>query len=289
MKPHVDLDGGRHTADLWNPDAPGTAVLALHGFTGSGADWSPLAESLDAPVLAPDLLGHGGSPAPGEAARYRIDNVVDHCLAWCRSRPRWIVMGYSMGGRVALRLAPALGDRLCGLVLISTSPGLEDPTERAERAVRDAELADAIEAHGVAWFTERWAQHPLIRSQEQIAASLRIPMQQRRLDNRAAGLAGSLRGMGQGAVLPVWDRLGGIEAPTLWVTGAGDPQYTAIAARGTALLANARHVVIPDAGHCTHLEAPAPTLERVQRFVAAVDRPDGQFTWNPVMNGATDF
>ncbi|MEO0603761.1 MAG: alpha/beta fold hydrolase [Myxococcota bacterium] len=289
MKPHLDLNGHRHTASVWNAEAPGIAILALHGFTGSGADWAPLAESLDVPVLAPDLLGHGSSPAPAEVAPYRIDRVVDHVLAWCASRPHWIVMGYSMGGRVALRLAPALGDRLRGLVLVSTSPGIEDPAERAARATRDAELADAIETHGVPWFTERWSQHPLIRSQEQIPAAIRTPMQRRRLHNRATGLAGSLRGMGQGAVPPVWDGLGGIRAPTLWVTGADDPQYTRLATRGTARLANARHVVVADAGHCTHLEALGPTLGPVQRFVAAIGRLNREFDWNRVTNGLPDF
>lgn len=285
MTSHLHLPGGCHTARVWNADAPGPVVLALHGFTGSGADWEPVATSLDAPVLAPDLLGHGGSPAPADPAAYRIHEVVEHCLAWCASRPAWIVVGYSMGGRVALRLAPALGDRLRGLVLVSTSPGIEDPRARADRAVRDAELADAIEAHGVPWFTERWAQHPLIRTQETIPTPIREAMRQRRLQNRAAGLAGSLRGMGQGSVLPVWDSLERITAPTLWVSGDLDPQYTDIAARAVARLPNACHVPIPDAGHCTHLEALAPVLDPVQRFVAAASRSGGGFEWNGARNG----
>ncbi len=272
-----------HTASVWHADAPSPGVLALHGFTGSGADWAPVAESLEAPVLAPDLLGHGGSPAPADARAYHIEEVVEHCLRWCDQRPEWLVLGYSMGGRVALRLAAALGHRLRGLLLISTSPGIEDPGERAARAARDRALADAIEAHGTAWFVERWAQHPLIRSQQQIPEPIRAAMQHRRRQNRPAGLAGSLRGMGQGVVTPAWDALAAIEAPTLWLSGEHDPQYTSIAARGVASLPSARHVVVPDAGHCPHLEALQAALPPMQRFVAAVTRP-GPFDWAGAVN-----
>jgi len=287
MNSLLDLRGSRHTASVWSADAPGTAILALHGFTGSGADWSPIAESLARPVLAPDLLGHGGSPAPADAGAYRIEEVVEHCLAWCEPRSRWIVMGYSMGGRVALRLAAALGDRLRGLGLISPSPGVEAAAARAARAARDAELADAIEQHGVAWFTERWAEHPIIRTQAQIPEPTRTAMQRRRLRNRPAGLAGSLRGMGQGAVTPAWHALPAIRSPTLWITGDLDPQYTRIAARGIAMLPNGRHVTVADAGHCTHLEAIEATLGPVQRFVAAVESAPGGFGWDDVVNGSS--
>lgn len=280
MTPHLDLGHGRHHAAVWNAGASGPPILALHGFTGSGEDWAPIAGSLDVPVLAPDLLGHGRSPAPSDPLDYRIEEVVAHCLDWCQQQPAWIVMGYSMGGRVALRLARALGDRLRGLVLVSTSPGIEDLEERAARAVRDGELADAIEANGVPWFTERWSNHPLIRSQEQIPAPIRAEMRRRRLQNRAAGLAGSLRGMGQGSVSPVWNQLAEVRAPTLWITGDGDPGYTQMAARGVARLERGRHVTIPDAGHCTHLEAIPLSLVSVQRFVAEVAGATNAFEGN---------
>jgi 2-succinyl-6-hydroxy-2,4-cyclohexadiene-1-carboxylate synthase len=270
---HLDLDAGRHVAHAWSAAAPGPSVLALHGFTGSGADWGPVAPVLSTRVIAPDLLGHGGSPAPAEAEAYQMERVVDHALAWCGSAPSWIVLGYSMGGRVALRLASRLGARLQAMVIVSASPGIEDAAEREARAERDRELADAIEAHGTAWFVDRWARHPLIRSQQQIPSAIRRGMEARRLANRPRGLAGSLRGMGQGVVTPVWDDLGSLQAPTLWITGDGDPTYTAIGARAVGLLPRGRHVRIPDAGHCTHLEALDPVAQAIDDFLAEVAPP----------------
>jgi 2-succinyl-6-hydroxy-2,4-cyclohexadiene-1-carboxylate synthase len=267
---HRDLAEGRHHGHLWNADAAGPPVLALHGFTGSGADWAPIATALPSPVLAPDLLGHGGSPAPAEVAPYRIERVVGHALAWCEGAPSWVVVGYSMGGRVALRLAEALGDRLLGLVLISASPGIADDAARARRAAEDGALADQIEARGVPWFAERWSRHPIIRSQQDIPEVIRGPMQARRRRNRTAGLAGSLRGMGQGAVAPVWDRLPHLRVPTLWITGDDDARYTAMVARAAARVPTAEHLRVPRAGHCTHLEAPAPVLAALRRFLVDV-------------------
>lgn len=260
---------GDHVAHTWNDAVAGPGVLALHGFTGCGEDWAPIAEALRIPLVTPDLVGHGDTVAPAHVEAYRIERVIDDCLAWCEGRERWVVVGYSMGGRVAMRLAQHLGDRLEGLVLISASPGIEDPGARAERAVQDRQLADAIEREGVAWFAERWANHPLIRTQQQIPAAILAAMTARRLRNRAQGLAGSLRGMGQGAVEPTWSTLSTIQAPTLLLSGALDPTYTALAERCATLLPRARHVNVAGAGHCTHLEALAPSLAALGAFFDA--------------------
>ena len=268
-----ELAGGVHSAWVWGESHVGPSIVALHGFSGSGADWAPLARRLEHRVVAPDLLGHGDSPAPESAAAYGVDAVVQQAAGWCDSTEPCIVMGYSMGGRVALRLARHLGERVVGLVLISTSPGLERAEERRARASRDHALADQIEAHGTAWFTEHWSRQPIIRSQEQIPEAIHRPMRDRRLANRPHGLAGSLRGMGQGSVLPVWDDLTDLDLPTLWLTGDEDRKYTRIAERAVALLPRGQHTRIPGAGHCTHLEALDPVAGAVQRFLAEQSRP----------------
>ena len=256
---HLQTASGRHAASFWGEDrgqdSGSLNILALHGFTGSGLDFAPLAQRLPHPLLAPDLIGHGRSPAPTSVSAYRIEAAAEHCLAWCDSAPEWVVMGYSMGGRVALRLARLLGERLKGLVLIGASPGIEQAEDRRARAVQDDALAARIETEGMAWFCDHWARHPVIQSQQSIPPELRVPMQERRSRNRAAGLAGSLRGMGQGQVAPVWQELHTIGCPTLLLTGERDRKYAAIAARMAGLIPRSQHMEIPEAGHCAHLEA----------------------------------
>jgi 2-succinyl-6-hydroxy-2,4-cyclohexadiene-1-carboxylate synthase len=270
MKIHRTLKGEAHAASIWQAEATGVGVLAIHGFTGSGSDWAPIAEQLVCTVVAPDLLGHGDSPAPESRERYRIQAVADQCAAWCDSDRDWVVMGYSMGGRVALRTADLLGERLRGLVLISASPGLESPVERTERMAKDQALAGQIEESGVEWFQSHWSEQPIIQSQQQIPEVIRTAMDERRKANRAVGLAGSLRGMGQGVADPVWSVLSKIAVPTLVISGEEDGRYTEIAARTVSEIRGATHVRIPHAGHCTHLEAIEPVLAELRPFMSSI-------------------
>ena len=95
-------------------------------------------------------------------------------------------------------------------------------------------------------------------------------MQQRRELNRAVGLSGSLRGMGQGATDPVWASLSEITVPTLVISGARDERYTDIATRVASAVPNATHAGVSGAGHCVHLEATASVLELLIPFIASV-------------------
>ena len=140
---HVERDGP--------PGAP--ALLLLHGFTGSTRTWDDLRQALrdDCQVLALDLPGHGKSPVPHDPAAYALPSVA-HDIARALDHEgisRCAVLGYSMGGRQALRFALAYPERVSSLILESTSPGIADATERAQRRARDHELADFIEREGI--------------------------------------------------------------------------------------------------------------------------------------------
>ena len=244
-------------------------MVALHGFTGSGADFDPLAARLEMPVFAPDLLGHGGAPDPVEPRAHRMSAQAERIATQVGDGPV-VLLGYSLGGRVALRVWPLLGERLAGMVLIGAHPGLTDPVERAERMAADHALAGQIEEQGISWFTNYWAQHPVIQSQSAIPAAIRGPMQDRRSRNRPLGLANSLRGAGQGAVDPVWDRLGDIPVPCLIVSGETDQKYGEIGASVARAIPKAEHVVIPSAGHCAHLENIEATVTELSTFIATL-------------------
>jgi len=182
-----------------------------------------------------------------------------------------VLLGYSIGGRVALRLWPLLRDRLKGLVLIATTPGLTDPVERTERIAQDLALAAQIETRGVGWFSEYWSEQSIIQSQKHIAPEIREAMGQRRLANRSVGLANTLRSLGQGAVDPVWSTLSGLSVPTLLLTGAQDRKYTDIASAMAQRIPNATHQIVDDAGHCVHLEALDVAAVAIQEFLDSLN------------------
>jgi 2-succinyl-6-hydroxy-2,4-cyclohexadiene-1-carboxylate synthase len=240
-------------------------ILALHGFTGSGRDFDPLRDAVQLDLVTPDLLGHGDEDAPTDVADYRIDRVAERISAGHDGEPV-VLLGYSMGGRVALRLWSLLGRSLRGLVLVSVNPGIEDTVQRIERMATDRALSGQIEERGMSWFCEHWAGLPAIQSQRRIAPEVLAAMGARRARNRAHGLANSLCGMGQGAVNPVWDQLADIPVPTLLITGHEDTTYTAIARRMQSEIPRCQHDTVPGAGHCAHLEDPESAAAFINRF-----------------------
>ena len=253
----------------------GPALLLLHGFTGSGATWTPHLEAWRGfTTVAVDLLGHGESDRPRDPARYRMERCVDDLTALLDQLGirRAAVLGYSMGGRVALRLALHAPERLWALVLESASPGIEDAAEREDRVRSDAAQADEIERDGVAAFIDRWQALPLFASQARAPASARQELRRQRLSNDPTGLSNSLRGMGAGAQQPVFDRLGELRTPALLLAGALDEKYCAFARRAAAALPCARLRIVPDAGHTVHLEQPQAFAVAVREFLESCAR-----------------
>jgi 2-succinyl-6-hydroxy-2,4-cyclohexadiene-1-carboxylate synthase len=224
-------------------------LLCLHGFTATGAGWDAVRRHIDGGLYepeAPDLRGHGtrGDDRPV---------TVEACVDDLRQREPYALAGYSMGGRVALHLALAQPELVRRLVLVSTTAGLQDDEERAERRAADDDLAEGIERAGLEAFARSWAAQPMFADQppEVVAAAGRD-----RLRNTAGGLAASLRGMGTGAMTPVWDRLHELTMPATVVVGERDAKFRAIGERLADALPDAELVVVPGAGHAVHLEAP---------------------------------
>jgi 2-succinyl-6-hydroxy-2,4-cyclohexadiene-1-carboxylate synthase len=273
----VPLDGITYQVTLAGDGPP---LLLLHGFTGSAATWTPLLGALArcCRVIAVDLPGHGGSDAPEDIRHYTMERVVHDLLALCDAlapAPRELrVLGYSMGGRVALRLALAAPWRIAALVLEGASPGIMDPAERAARVATDRALADRIEREGMEAFVQYWQALPLFASQQRLPAEARVALRAQRLANRPHGLANSLRGMGAGMQEPLAERLAELSMPVLLIAGDLDEKYRAAATAMAGRIPGARAVIVPDAGHTVHLEQPAAFEQAVtELIVATVVRP----------------
>ena len=249
----------------------GPLVVLLHGFTGDHTTMSGLAESLrpHRTVAAVDLVGHGASDAPDSAEHYsmlaaatQLDALVSDLGA-----DRADVVGYSLGGRVALSFAhlrPALVEQL---VLIGASPGLRG-SDATQRVVADTQLANDIERDGVEAFVDRWMGLEMWRSLEaRIGTEAWAASRRQRLRNRAIGLANSLRGMGTGAMPSLHGDLAHLHVPTLLITGTEDLKFEEVARAMQAALPDARHVSIPGAGHAAHLEQPDLVAAQVLEFL----------------------
>jgi 2-succinyl-6-hydroxy-2,4-cyclohexadiene-1-carboxylate synthase len=276
-----DMDAGDGLQLHVARSGDGPPLVLLHGFTGSTETWAPVRVPLGAvcTTFAIDLPGHGRSSAPNDAARYALGRFADDLarVLDMLATERVALLGYSMGGRAALRFALRHPDRVAALVLESTSPGIPDPAQRAERLTADLELADAIERDGIAAFVERWERLPLWESQGALPPATRALLRTQREANHPFGLANSLRGAGAGAEKPVLERLSEIHAPTLLIAGALDGPYVALGRVVQRALPGARMTIVPDAGHAVHLERPAAFASAAIGFLRAVPSAAGNW------------
>jgi len=199
-------------------------------------------------ALAPDIRGHGDASARRPVTPGAVLADLEALEA-----PRFTLAGYSMGGRIALHAALAMPDRVERLLLIGASPGLADASDRAARRKADERLADELEQLPISELARRWAATPVLAGQPpQVLAAAHAD----RLRSTPAGLAAALRGLGTGALDPVWDRLGELAMPVTLLVGERDEKFTAIGERMAASMPRARLERAAGAGHAVHLEAP---------------------------------
>lgn len=248
----------------------GPAVFLLHGFTGSSTTWAPHLAALNAfATIRIDFLGHGRSDTPADLQRYGVEACVDDVLAIQKhlGLRRCAIVGYSMGGRVAMRVALQAPECLWALALESASPGIADPAERRTRVVQDTKLAERIRNEGVTAFADYWQALPLFASQSRLPEVTRQAMRNQRLQHTADGLANSLQGLGAGMQEPVLQRLRDLRLPVLLLAGALDDKYCGLANEMATLLPCSRVRIVPDAGHAIHLEQPAAFDDAVRDFL----------------------
>ena len=166
-----------------------------------------------------------------------------------------VYVGYSMGGRLCLRLALDRPDIVERLVLISATPGIADAEARAARLRSDEDLALDVQRDGAEAFLERWLDQALFATltREQAAVEARI--------RHDAVLMHQLRALGQGAMEPLWDRLDQLTAPVALMVGELDEKYVAIAAQMHERIAQSSVHVVAGVGHAVHLEHPGAIAE----------------------------
>ncbi len=226
-------------------------LLLVPGFTQTPASWDGVRTHLDptTDVHALALPVAASFVATAAALAERGGRG-----AWC---------GYSMGGRLALRLALDRPDLVTALVLVSATPGIDDAVERDARVAADDELAASIERDGTTPFLDRWLAQPMF-----VNVAHDAPGVAERTTWTAAQLAATLRTLGTGTMNPMWARLHELTMPVLIVTGDLDEKFTAIGDAMARQIAGARRGRLA-CGHAVPLERPSELAALLHDFTNA--------------------
>lgn len=234
----------------------------LHGFLGAPAQWDAVRARVGGGGDAWWMPGHG--PSPWVRAGVGFDEVVDALAPWVDGRR--VLVGYSLGARLALSLALRHRGSLRAVVLVGGTPGLEDPTERAKRAADDDALAAGIARDGLAAFVDRWEALPLFATQRSLPAGVLAVQRSWRAAHDPAGVAWALSTLSSGRMPPCWDALATAPFAIHAVTGDRDEKFTRIAEemvqRGGGRV---RHHRVAGVGHNVVLEDPSAVAAIVAR------------------------
>uniref|UniRef100_UPI00403F0FF4 2-succinyl-6-hydroxy-2, 4-cyclohexadiene-1-carboxylate synthase n=1 Tax=Aeribacillus sp. FSL k6-2211 TaxID=2954608 RepID=UPI00403F0FF4 len=235
----------------------GEPLVLLHGFTGSGETWGFLKNSLKKyQLVLIDIIGHGQTDSPENPERYRMEEAVEDLkeILLSLNIRKAHVLGYSMGGRLALSFAMRQPEFVKTLILESSSPGLKTEKERETRRLQDERLAQMILDEGIAAFVQHWENIPLFLTQKSLPPAVKDKIRKDRLKNNAIGLANSLKGMGTGVQPSWWGALKSFNIPTLLICGERDLKFCKIMKEMNQLIPCSELKIVPQVGHAVHVE-----------------------------------
>ncbi|MCM1985386.1 2-succinyl-6-hydroxy-2,4-cyclohexadiene-1-carboxylate synthase [Lyngbya confervoides] len=275
----IDLEPIHYHIQTWG-DRPQTeadplgqpTVLFLHGFMGCAQDYAAIAAQISRRYycIAVDLPGHGQTRTA--QTHYTLETIAQSLRQLVE---QWQVtpchlVGYSMGGRLALYLAlhsPQVWNRV---VLESASPGLATAGEQQQRRQRDGLLAERLGAMKsgsgeFAAFLNAWYGQPLFAriQQHQDYAALLL----RRRRNCPTELARSLRYLGLGSQPSLWNQLSQCSVPTLLLVGEQDRKFVDINQQMRDRNARFQLAIGPNCGHVVHFEAADFYLASLRQFL----------------------
>ncbi|KAM3241842.1 hypothetical protein ACQJBY_054524 [Aegilops geniculata] len=271
-------------------------VLFLHGFLGTSEDWTPMMKALSpsARVIAVDLPGHGESQILQRddenfnQISLTIQSVADLLLKLiCNiTDGEVVVVGYSMGARIALQMILNENHKISGAVLISGSPGLRHEASRRRRTAIDKSRAQFLLTYGLECFIKTWYSGKMwtsLREHPQFDSLVRT----RRKHSNITDLSKVLADSSIGRQKSLWEDLKHLEKPVLIVAGEKDVKFKEIAER---MCSETREygerevdcrsnqelcemIVVPESGHAVHVENPLPLVRALRKFLVRLHQP----------------
>ncbi|MBN1211111.1 MAG: 2-succinyl-6-hydroxy-2,4-cyclohexadiene-1-carboxylate synthase [candidate division Zixibacteria bacterium] len=250
-----------------SPENP--VILLLHGFLGGKDDWTEITDRLCENFLTVtvDLPGHGYTQVNGIDKYYTMPSCAWGMINFLDQLKikKCHLVGYSMGGRLALYLAVNYPVRFDKIIIESSSPGLKTAVESKARIKSDKILSRRLETENFEDFLNDWYRQPLFESMPKDTRFKKLF--KKRLKSDPLLLAKSLRQMGTGAQPSLWAELVKIQAPILFIAGDKDEKFKALAYAMSDLCKRAEISIINNCGHNVHFEKPLEFYEQLNNFL----------------------
>lgn len=228
-------------------------LVLLHGLLGSPAVFHGLVARSNHPgeMLALELPGHGVPPRP-------MPSSFEHCVDELSRElpPHSVLVGYSLGGRIALGIAARHPRLVHGVVAVGAHPGISCDRERRERLAWELAQRELLAREGLVAFVRQWEELPLFASQRSLDRERLAAQRATRLGHDPRGIAAALAVLGTGSMPSLLQGLGAGRVPVLMLAGAGDPRFVALAREAQRVAPNVLARVLDGSGHNVVLEAP---------------------------------
>ncbi len=260
-----------HYSLTTNPNQP--LILFLHGFMGNIDEFDEAIKLLsnEFSYLTLDLPGHGKTQVLDHDEYYTMANTAEALIALLDKLKisQCFLVGYSMGGRLALYLTRYFPERFIKVILESASPGLATDTERVVRIKNDSQIANklsrSVDKKDFATFLDNWYKQSIfgnIKNHPQYKSML-----ENRLQNDPLELVKSLHFMGTGSQSSLWEEIGKIKIPLLLLVGEYDEKFIAVNQKMVDKCEMMQLKVIDDVGHNIHFENTLAFVKNVKEFL----------------------
>jgi pimeloyl-ACP methyl ester carboxylesterase len=228
----------------------GAPILLTHGVGATSRMWDEQVEEFTNRfrLILWDLPGHGQSEPPRRAVTAKSLTRDVLAILNAAEASRVVLVGLGAGGLIALRCWREMPDRVRGLVLIGTMPGLRNRPARQIWNGQVEELATTVERDGL----------------DVLEGGAEVDP---RLHTCAQGLAASARGIlmqNDDGALPWLDT---IDVPTLIIVGSEDKPNLSAAHYMARTIPNAREIVVPRANHAANISKAAAVNAAISDFL----------------------
>jgi 2-succinyl-6-hydroxy-2,4-cyclohexadiene-1-carboxylate synthase len=244
-------------------------LVLLHGFMGSSDSFRELIPDLS-PFCNPitiDLLGHGQTEGSEMHYRFASGEQKADIIKLISEQFQYplFLHGYSMGGRLALQIALQRPDLVQGLVLESTTFGIENEQERQTRQALDARRADSISGN-FNQFLREWEKLPIFNTSS-LTQNSKTNIKEIQSNQNPLWMSNSLLGFSTGVMPCVKDQLEKLSMPVKLIAGEKDQKFTNVMGAMLNRIDNGDLEIFSNANHRVHLEKKEEFTISIKKFI----------------------